>query len=43
MMLEPACRAGSRSSPKPACGPDESSLRSLQIFDTLTAVRLSTP
>ena len=37
MMLEPACRAGSRSSPKPACGPEDSSRRSLQIFETFTA------
>src|SRR4030095_5566859 len=28
---------------KPACGPDESSRRSLEIFDYLHATRLSTP
>ena len=43
MMLEPAWRAGSRSSPKPAWGPEDSSRRSLQILDTLTAILLSTP
>jgi hypothetical protein len=41
MMLEPACRAGSRSSPKLACGPEDSSRRSLQILETFTtAARL---
>ena len=43
MMLDPAWRGGSRSSPSPAWGPDESSRRSLQILETLTAVRLSMP
>ena len=43
MMLEPAWTAGSRISARPARGPDESSRRSLQIFDSLTAMRLRTP
>jgi hypothetical protein len=38
MMLEPAWRAGRRSSPKPAWGLEDSILRSLQILDTLTAI-----
>ena len=42
-MLDPACLAGSRNSPRPACGPDDNSRRSLQIFETFTAVRLRTP
>ncbi len=41
MMLEPAWRAGRLISPKPACGPEESRRRSLQIFDSLIALRLS--
>ena len=41
MMLDPACRAGRLISPKPACGPDDSSRRSLQIFESLIALRLS--
>ena len=43
MIDEPACRAGRLISPKPARGPDESRRRSLQIFESLTATRLSTP
>ncbi len=43
MMDEPAWRAGSRMSPKPACGPLESRRRSLQILLSLVATRLSTP
>ena len=41
MMLDPACRGGRLISPKPACGPDESSRRSLQIFESLMALRFS--
>ena len=37
MIDEPACRGGRRISPKPACGPDESSRRSLAIFSRLPA------
>ena len=43
MIEEPACTAGRRISPKPARGPLESRRRSLQIFDSLTATRFSTP
>ena len=43
MMLEPACTAGRLISLKPARGPEDSSRRSLQIFDSFTATRLSTP
>ena len=43
MMEEPACTAGKRISPKPARGPLESRRRSLQILDSLTATRFSTP
>ena len=43
MMLEPACTGGRLISPKPARGPEDSSRRSLQIFDSFTAVRLVTP
>ena len=42
MIDDPACRGGRRISAKPACGPLESSRRSLQIFDSFTAVRRST-
>ena len=42
-MLDPACTAGRLISLKPARGPDDSSRRSLQIFDSLTATRLSVP
>ena len=41
MMLDPACCAGRLISPNPACGPDESRRRSLQIFESLMALRLS--
>ena len=40
-MLDPACRGGRLISPKPACGPEDSSRRSLQIFDSLMALRFS--
>ena len=43
MIDEPAWRAGRRISPNPACGPLDSSRRSLQVFDSLVATRLSTP
>ena len=37
---EPAARSGRRISPRPARGPDDSSRRSLQILESLTARRL---
>ena len=37
---EPAARSGRRISPSPARGPDDSSRRSLQILESLTARRL---
>ena len=43
MIDEPACIGGRLISPKPERGPLESSRRSLQVFDSLTAMRLSTP
>ncbi len=43
MIDDPACRAGSVISPSPACGPDASSRRSLQIFESLAALRLTVP
>ncbi len=43
MMLEPACRGGRLISPKPACGPELSSRRSLQIFDSFMAHFFSAP
>ncbi len=43
MIDEPACTGGSAISPMPARGPEESSRRSLQIFESLTAMRFSTP
>ena len=43
MIDDPAWRGGSTISPKPACGPEDSSRRSLQIFDSFTAARFSTP
>ncbi len=43
MIDEPACTAGSVISPMPARGPDDRSRRSLQILESLTAMRLSTP
>ena len=42
-MLDPACTGGRLISFSPARGPEESKRRSLQILDTLTAIRLSTP
>jgi hypothetical protein len=38
MIDEPACTGGRLISPKPARGPLDSSRRSLQIFDSLTAI-----
>ena len=43
MMLEPACTGGRLISPSPARGPEDSSRRSLQLLESLTAIRLSTP
>src|SRR5215208_2273052 len=43
MIEDPGCMGGRLISPNPALGPDESSRRSLQIFDSLTAHRLRTP
>ena len=43
MIDEPGCIAGRLISPNPARGPELNSRRSLQIFDSLTAQRLSTP
>ncbi|MNV76821.1 hypothetical protein D3C71_1702010 [compost metagenome] len=43
MMDEPAWRAGSWISPIPACGPEDSRRRSLQILDSLLAMRLRMP
>ena len=43
MMLDPACRGGRLISPNPACGPEDSSRRSLQIFESLMALRFSEP
>ena len=40
MIEEPAARSGRRISPRPARGPEDSSLRSLQILESLTARRL---
>ena len=40
MIEEPAWTAGRRISPKPARGPEDSRRRSLQIFDSLTAIAL---
>ena len=42
MIEEPACTGGRRISLKPERGPDDSSRRSLQIFDSFTAMRFST-
>ena len=43
-MIElPGCIGGRFSSPSPARGPDESSRRSLQIFESFTAQRFITP
>ena len=39
MIEDPGCTAGSRISPKPVRGPEDSSRRSLQIFESLTATR----
>ena len=41
MMLEPGLTAGRWISSNPARGPDDSSRRSLQIFESFSAVRLS--
>src|SRR6218665_80526 len=41
MMEEPACLGGRLISPNPACGPEDRSRRSLQIFESLMALRLS--
>ena len=43
MMEDPAWRGGRLISPNPACGPLESSRRSLQIFESFTAARFSVP
>ncbi len=43
MIDEPACTGGRLISPRPARGPEDSSRRSLQLLDSLTAMRLSTP
>ena len=43
MMEEPAWTAGSAISPMPARGPEESSRKSLQVFESLTAMRFRTP
>ena len=43
MMLDPACIAGRLISPSPARGPEDSSLKSLQVFESLTATRFKTP
>ena len=43
MIEEPAWTGGKRISPKPARGPEDSRRRSLQIFDSFTAIRLRTP
>ena len=40
MIDDPACSSGRLISLRPARGPEDSSRRSLQIFDSLTAVRL---
>lgn len=42
MMLDPAWTAGRLISVRAALGPNESSRRSLQIFDSLMVARLST-
>ena len=41
MIEDPACVTGRLISPSPACGPDESSRRSLQILESFIALRLS--
>ena len=43
MIEEPACTAGRLISPMPARGPEDSRRRSLQILESFTATRLSTP
>ncbi|GAQ68277.1 hypothetical protein SsS58_08736 [Streptomyces scabiei] len=43
MIDEPACTGGRLISLSPARGPEESSRRSLHVFDSFTATRLSTP
>lgn len=41
-MLDPAWTAGRVISPKPACGPDDSSRKSLQILEIFAAIRFRT-
>ena len=41
MMLEPACTGGEVDLAEAGPGPEDSSRRSLQIFDSFTAIRLS--
>jgi hypothetical protein len=43
MIDDPAWRGGSVISLMPACGPDDSSRRSLQILDNLIALRFRAP
>ena len=43
MIEEPACIAGRLISPSPARGPLDSRRRSLQVFESFTATRFSTP
>ena len=43
MIDEPGCNCGRLISLKPARGPEARRRRSLQIFESLTAVRLMTP
>jgi hypothetical protein len=43
MMLEPGAMGGRLISCSPARGPEDSRRRSLQILESLTATRLSTP
>ena len=43
MIDDPGCIGGRLISPKPARGPLESRRRSLQIFESFTAQRFSTP
>ncbi|MNT87786.1 hypothetical protein D3C72_2282450 [compost metagenome] len=43
MMEEPACIGGRLISPKPARGPLDNRRKSLQVLDSFTAMRFSTP
>ena len=43
MMDDPACTGGRLISLRPARGPEDSSRRSLQLLESLTAMRLRTP